>query len=152
MRRFAVAVAAGMLVLSACGTTTPGSTPTTTRPVDLTGRASIQVEAASRRIACGFDSVAGKASVRCDVQGHWNVRTPPTCHGGYGDSVDLGAYTAPYLACHTDTVFWPRARVIPNGTTVRYAPIVCVFASSGVTCTNGAHERFTASSRSYVFS
>lgn len=147
---FLVALVAG--VLSACGTGSTASAPhTTPSVVDLSGRASVQVEAASRTIACGFMEMDGKASVRCDVQGDWDVSTPAGCHGAYGDSVELGAYTAPHLTCHTDTVFLPHARVIPNGTTVRYAPIVCRFAAGGVTCTNGARERFAVAPKSYNF-
>jgi hypothetical protein len=152
MRRYALPWLVVGVLGAACGTTSPAKGPRSDRSViDLTSRPTVQVEAASRRIACGFGEVAGTATVRCDVQGRWNVTTPANCHGGYGDSVELRAYTAPQLGCHTDTVFAPKARIIPNGTTVRYAQITCVFAASGVTCGNGAHERFLVSPRSYTF-
>ena len=152
MRAYVLPVALLAAALSACGSTsTVRTTPSVASVVDLTGSTSIQVQAASHTIACGFDTFDAKASVRCDVQGHWNVTTPTTCHGGYGDSVELGAYVAPLLGCHTDTVFVTGARVIPNGTAVRYAQLTCVFAASGVTCTNGANERFAVSPSRYTF-
>jgi hypothetical protein len=119
--------------------------------IDLSGTGSAQVQNASATIACGFDSEQDRAVARCDVKGSWHVAAPAECHGGYGDSADLGSAAGPELGCHTDTVFTDQARFIPADAKVVYRDLTCVFGDRTVTCVNGHGGRFTVSPTAYSF-
>lgn len=112
----------------------------------------------SGHIGCAFEAPltatgtpGGDWGVRCDVNdAAWKVIVPKNCHGGYGDSVDLGRRTAA-LDCHGDTVIGsvPHQRQLPYGGTARFHDLTCMSAVAGMTCRNSAGHGFVVSSETY---
>jgi hypothetical protein len=102
----------------------------------------------SGNIACGFagdyvDALGrvNPPSLRCDILGGLKPRPsrlarPVSCDLDWGDSVTLSPTGRTELTCHGDTVFDPRAKVLPYSTTWTRGPFTCTSRTTGLTCKN----------------
>lgn len=161
--------------------TRPQATQTATAPEGSSGpvidlRETVHTDVAfaspSGRIVCLATNLGPGWGVRCDVEGAtWTIARPSTCHGGWGDAVELDAGRAA-VVCHTDTVggsanigqsgtWWfamtplgskithhgAVVAAIPYGTTIMLDNgISCLSTTAGMNCSSSATRHgFTAS-------
>jgi Family of unknown function (DUF6636) len=89
---------------------------------------------------------------RCDI-GNRDWTTPPkpaNCHLDYGNGMQVGTSGVGTLTCAGDTALNPKATPLPYGDASKAGSMVCVSASTGMTCTNTADGHgFTISIQSY---
>jgi len=96
--------------------------------------------------------IAGTA--RCDIQ-HRSWSLPPRPHScpkivDFGQGLIIVGSGNARLVCAGDTVFDPKAKVLPYGTDTVVAAFRCQSRSPGITCTNTATgHSFFISSQSY---
>jgi hypothetical protein len=94
------------------------------------------------------------ATLRCDIRSGLRPRPaqPRGCDLDYGDSFELHKTGRPFVVCHGDTVFDPRARVLAYGTAWVRDGFRCTSRPTGLRCTNpSGHGFFLSRERSFAF-
>jgi hypothetical protein len=91
----------------------------------------------SGNIHCAYTSGFGPTFMRCDIRSHLRPAPSGSCtEGVYGESVGMTRTGRAHVLCISDTVYNPRARVLPYGTSWSYNGFRCVSRSTCLTCTN----------------
>ena len=104
----------------------------------------------SANIYCAYTSGFGPAFLRCDIRSHLRPAPRGSCSEGvYGESVGMTKAGRAHVLCISDTVYTPRARVLPYGYSWSRDGFRCVSRSVGLTCTNQRGHGFFLSRESW---
>jgi uncharacterized protein DUF6636 len=139
MRRL---VLAGLVVAAVAATSASARTTTI-----------ISFRTPSRNIACAYTFCFGPTFLRCDIRSHLRPAPRGSCtEGVYGESVGMTRTGRAHVLCISDTVYNPRARVLPYGTTWSFNGFTCVSRATGLTCKNlRGHGFFLSRERWHIY-
>lgn len=119
---------------TATGTTTAGTGATGTKSGGDLALTSFQL--ADHSIGCMIID----GTVRCDLMvdhGYTPPKNPhPDCQGDYGSSIMMAAGKPAAFICISDTVYDPKAAVLPDGADTLVGNVMCFADGSTVTCMN----------------
>lgn len=114
----------------------------------------VAFQSPSGNIMCGLYLAETSASLRCDLNELTPsyTRQPAECEFDWGFSFAVDDRGQGYLACVSDAVGDPNARVLGYGEMLSLGGITCRSEKTGMTCTNTAGHGFAISkARQKVF-
>jgi len=111
----------------------------------------------SGNIFCAYEHYSfAPIDLRCEIR--TKVRPlppkPASCvDGSWGEGYSMRRTGPAYVLCISDTIYDPKASVLPYGATRQFGLFTCSSSAAGLRCTNGdGHGFFLSKAHSYAFS
>jgi uncharacterized protein DUF6636 len=110
----------------------------------------------SGTVFCAYEHYSfAPVDLRCEIRG--GIRPlppkPATCDVDWGGGYSMRQTGPPHVLCIGDTIYDPKAKVLPYGTTRQFGVFRCKSRPSGLRCTNASGRGFFLSrEHSYTFS